>query len=236
MKRHILIIASNPAKSTTTGWPVGFWLSEVTHPMKIFKEAGYVSTLASPKGGKIEVDAMSDPNDESKRSEWDMISKQYLEDPEFTKLLENTPSVRDQSIDDYDAVVVAGGMGPLFTFEGDEDLISFFTAFYKTGKVTCALCHGVAILRYAVLSDGIPLVKGKKVTGFTNGEEDESDQFAGQKVMPWRIEDELNKLGAEFYKKGNWEPFAISDGNLVTGQQNMSGEVTAKKIVELLEK
>ncbi|MEM8908908.1 MAG: type 1 glutamine amidotransferase domain-containing protein, partial [Bacteroidota bacterium] len=130
--------------------------------------------------------------------------------------------------------VVAGGMSPLFTFEGDEALFSFFARFYETGKITSALCHGSAILRYAKLSNGQPLVQGKKVTGFTNGEEDEADAFAGTKVMPWRIEEELLRLGADFTKADNWQPFAVVDGNLVTGQQNMSGEVTAQKIVELL--
>ncbi len=236
MKNHILIIAANSATSTTTGWPVGYWLSEVTHPYEVFTKAGYKVTIASPKGGKIEMDAMSNPNDESGRSAWDTISKEYLENKTFTSLLENTPSIKDVSIDDYDSIVVAGGMSPLFTFDGETELVSFFRDFYETGKVTSALCHGSAILRYATLSDGTPLVKDKNVTGFTNGEEDDSDAFAGRKVMPWRIEDELIKLGANFKKRGNWEPFAIVDGNLITGQQNMSGEITAQKIVEELNK
>ncbi len=235
MKKSILLIAANPTISTTTNWPVGFWLSEITHPYEVFTEKGYEITIASPKGGKIEMDAMSNPFDESGRSAWDAISKKYVEDEAFMQLLQDTPSVADLSIDDYDAIVVAGGMAPLFNFGDDEAFISFFARFYETKKVTSALCHGTAILRYATLSDGTPLVQGKKVTGFTNAEEDESDQFAGTKVMPWRIEDELIKLGADFHKADNWQPHAIVDGNLITGQQNMSGEITAQKIVEALE-
>lgn len=236
MKNHILIIAANSATSTTTGWPVGYWLSEVTHPYEVFTKAGYKVTIASPKGGKVEMDAMSNPNHESGRSAWDTVSKEYLENKPFMDLLENTPSIKDVSIEDYDSIVVAGGMSPLFTFDGDMELVNFFKKFYETGKVTSALCHGSAILRYVTLSDGTPLVKGKNVTGFTNGEEDDSDTFAETKVMPWRIEDELIKLGANFEKADNWHPFAIVDDNLVTGQQNMSGEITAQKIIEELNK
>ncbi|MEL6123685.1 MAG: type 1 glutamine amidotransferase domain-containing protein [Bacteroidota bacterium] len=236
MSENILIVAADPAISTTTSWPVGFWLSEVTHPIKVFREAGYTHVIASPKGGKLEMDAMSNPHDESGRSAWDEISKTALEDKSFVKQLTNVPSLNDINPDDFDAIMVAGGQSPLFTFGEASLLQEMFTAFYNQGKVASALCHGTAILRYLKNENGKPFVDGKKVTGFSNGEEDDSDAFAGTKVMPWRIEDELIKLGAVYSSVENWKPYAIADRNLITGQQNMSGEVTAQMIVDYLSK
>jgi putative intracellular protease/amidase len=117
-----------------------------------------------------------------------------------------------------------------------------FAGFYEAGKVTCALCHGTAVLRYATLSNGTPLVAGKTVTGFANVEEDYSDEAVwemgflprGTHLMPWRIEDELKKLGANYVQAGRWREFAIRDGNLITGQQNFSGAATARAIIEAL--
>ncbi|QSE97065.1 type 1 glutamine amidotransferase domain-containing protein [Fulvivirga lutea] len=236
MSKKILIIAANPAISSTTGWPVGFWASEVTHPYHVFTNKGYEVDIASPQGGNLEMDAMSDPFDPSKYSDWDELSKQVLNDESFKKLLKNTPAISQVNADDYDAIVVAGGQAPMFNFEGEKDLHQFFANFYESGKVTSALCHGTAILRYAKDSKGNFIAKGKKITGFTNGEEDDADQAAGVKVMPWRIEDELKKLGADFKKADNWNSHVVVDGNLVTGQQNMSGEEVANTIVNLLEK
>jgi len=137
-------------------------------------------------------------------------------------------------------MVVAGGQGPMFTFEKAQNLQRKFVEFYEWGKVTAALCHGTAILRYATLSTGEPLVKGKTVTGFANIEEDFADQVvwdAGalardKHVMPWRIEDEVRKLGANYVHAGLWAGFALRDGNLVTGQQNFSGAEVAQVILE----
>jgi putative intracellular protease/amidase len=145
-------------------------------------------------------------------------------------------------INRFDAIVIAGGQGPMFTFEQATNLHQKFVEFYEAGKVTAALCHGCAILRYAILSNGEPLVKGKTVTGFANIEEDFADQAMwdngwmprDKHVMPWRIEDEVKKLGANYIQAGLWKGFAIRDGNLITGQQNFSGSETAQLIVETL--
>ena len=143
---------------------------------------------------------------------------------------------------DFDCMVVAGGQGPMFTFEQATGLHAKFAEFYESGKLTAALCHGVAVLRYATLSDGDPLVRDKTVTGFANIEEDFADQASwdmglfGTDVhtMPWRIEDEVKKLGANYVRAGLWHGFAVRDGNLVTGQQNFSGGETADLIIETL--
>jgi putative intracellular protease/amidase len=145
-------------------------------------------------------------------------------------------------VQSFDAIVVAGGQAPMFTFEGAHELHRKFVQFYESGRVAAALCHGVAILRYAKLSNGQLLAKGKTVTGFANVEEDFADNAVWEAkllsrdkhIMPWRIEDELRRLGANYVQAGLWRGFAVRDGNLVTGQQNFSGEETARLLVETL--
>jgi putative intracellular protease/amidase len=228
--------------SATTGSPVGFWWAELTHPYFQFTEAGYEVEVFSPQGGPCVADPISDPEDASQWQAEDVISRGYKHDPTFVKLVENTRKVDDIDLNRFDALVVAGGQGPMFTFQAAESLHRKFVEFYQSGKLTAALCHGVAILRYARLATGEPLVKGKTVTGFANVEEDFTDQAAwemgllgrGQHVMPWRIEDKLEALGANYVQAGLWTAFAIRDGNLVTGQQNFSGGETAQLIVETL--
>jgi len=238
--KRAAIVISNPAVSSSTGWPVGFWWSELTHPYYAFTEAGWEVDVYSPDGGRCEWDALSDPEDRSQWQKEDVISRGYKHDPEFLSLVENTRPARDLDVGAYDALVVAGGQGPMFTFEAATDLQEKFVAFYETGKVTAALCHGTAILAFATLSTGEPLVKGKTVTGFPNVEEDRADHMtwdagalpAGQHIMPWRIEDSLRALGANYIQAGAFRSFAIRDGNLVTGQQNYSGAEVAQKILE----
>jgi putative intracellular protease/amidase len=239
-RKRVAIVISNPAMSTSTGWPVGFWWSELTHPYFLFTEAGYEVEIFSPAGGSCEADAMSNPEDASHWQSEDVISRGYLHDPEFIELVQNTASVDAIDVGAFDALVVVGGQGPMFTFESATNLHAKFVEFYEAGKVTAALCHGVAVLKYARLSDGEPLVKGKTVTGFANVEEDFADQSTwdagalprGTHVMPWRIEDELKALGANYIQAGLWTAFAVRDGNLVTGQQNFSGADTATRIIE----
>jgi putative intracellular protease/amidase len=240
--KRVAIVISNAAVSTTTGWPVGFWWSELTHPFFHFTEAGYEVEVVSPNGGACQADAMSDPEDASQWQAEDVISRGYKHDPEFMKLVENTKSVADLDTDGLDALVVTGGQGPMFTFQTATALHDAFVQMYEAGTVVAALCHGVAILRFARLSNGEPLVRGKTVTGFANVEEDFSDQGVwdagvldrNKHVMPWRIEDELRALGANFIQAGLWKGFAIRDGNLVTGQQNFSGTETAQLIIDTL--
>jgi putative intracellular protease/amidase len=236
MKKKVLVVVSNPAVSTTTGWPVGFWAAELTHAYKLFIDNGYDVTIASPKGGKVEIDALSDPRDSSGYSKDDMISLKFLQDKSFMNLLENTKKVSDFSSDDFDAIVVVGGQGPMFTFKQETGLQNKFLEFYNKGKVSAALCHGTSLLLYLKDKDGKPLIQGKNMTGFTDEEEDFADKAAGKKVMPFRIEDEAKKLGAEFQKANALEPFAIKDGNLITGQQQHSGAEVAKLVIDSLGK
>lgn len=240
--KRVAIVISNPATSTTTGWPVGFWWAELTHPYFAFTEVGYAVEVFSPAGGACTADAMSDPEDASQWQAEDVISRGYKHDPEFVKLIANTRPVSEIDLVEFDALVIAGGQGPMFTFQDATDLHAKFVDFYEAGKIAAALCHGTAILRYATLSDGTPLVAGKTVTGFANVEEDAADQATRDAgalgndghVMPWRIEDELTALGANYVQAGLWKGFAIRDGNLITGQQNFSGAETAHLIIEAL--
>jgi putative intracellular protease/amidase len=241
-KKRVAIVIANPAVSTTTGWPVGFWWSELTHPYLAFHEAGYEVEVYSPHGGKCDADGMSDPNDASGYSKTDLISQGFIHSPELKALVDNTKKVADIDVSAFDAIVVAGGQAPMFTFEGAAELHAKFAAFFEAGKVAAALCHGSAILAYAKDSKGEFIAKGRTVTGFANVEEDFADNAVwnygmlprDKHVMPWRIEDRLKELGANYVRGGLWRGFAVRDGNLVTGQQNFSGAETARLVIEAL--
>lgn len=241
-RKRVAIVIANPATSTSTGWPVGFWWSELTHPYYELTEKGYEVEVFSPAGGKCEPDAMSDPRDPSGYSASDLISLGFIHTPTLAALIEDTKPVSALDVNNFDAIIVAGGQAPMSNFEAASDLHQKFVEFYEAGKLACALCHGVAILRYAKLSNGAYLAQGKTVTGFANVEEDFADNAVwdygmlprGQHIMPWRIEDELKKLGANYIQAGLWRGFAIRDGNLITGQQNFSGSETARLVIQAL--
>lgn len=240
--KHVAIVISNPAVSTTTKWPVGFWWSELTHPYFAFTEAGYDVEIFSPEGGTCEADGMSDPRDASGYSSSDLISMGFIATPKLAALVTDTKPVASIDVSKFDAIVVAGGQAPMFTFEKAVSLQKKFVEFYEAGKLAVALCHGVALLKFAKLSNGELLAKGKTVTGFANVEEDFADNAVWgmgllpktTHVMPWRIEDDLKKAGANFVQAGLWRGFAVRDGNLITGQQNFSGTETAELVIETL--
>lgn len=235
-KGKVLIVVANPAQSTTTGWPVGFWGAEFTHPFIEFTEAGYTVEVASPKGGKVEMDGYSDPRDKSGYSKHDLITMGFINTPELLKMWENTISISQVKLEDYKALIISGGQSPMFTFRNNLELQKLFMDFYKTGKPTAALCHGTALLLDLKDKNGKPFIKGRKMTGFANSEEDFADRVVGQKVMPFRIEDEAIKLGAKYIAKPAFTPFAIQDKNLITGQQQNSGKVVAQLILKNLSK
>src|SRR5919197_4610494 len=174
-RKRVAIVIANPAVSTTTGWPVGFWWSELTHPYFLLTERGYEAEVFSPNGGKCEPDGLSDPRDPSGYSAGDLITMGFLHTRALMGLVEQTQPVSMIDLSRFDALIVAGGQAPMFTFDTAHDLQRKFAEFYEAGKPTCALCHGVAVLRYAKLSNGEYLAKGKTVTGFTNAEEDFAD-------------------------------------------------------------
>jgi putative intracellular protease/amidase len=231
---NVLIVVANPATSTTTGWPVGFWAAELFHPLHEFTKRRYAVTVASPDGGRVELDAYSDPRDESRWSADDVISMGSVNTPEIAGLLDDTPALRDLDLDEFDAILVAGGQGPMFQFREHDELKAAIARFYEAEKPTAAMCHGVASLIDVVLSDGSYLVEGKTVTGFANVEEDFSDASVGRKVMPYRVEDALRERGANYIQAGLFKAFAVRDQNLITGQQQYSGERVAELLIEAL--
>jgi putative intracellular protease/amidase len=241
-RHRVAIVIANPAVSSTTGWPVGFWWSELTHPYLAFTEAGYEVEVFSPDGGVCAADGMSDPNDPSGYSKTDLISQGFIHTPELKAWIDATRPVSDLDVDAFDAIVVAGGQAPMFTFENATALHAKFAAFFEAGKVAAALCHGCAILAYAKDSRGEYIAKGRTVTGFANVEEDFADNAVwsygllprDRHVMPWRIEDRLKALGANYVQAGLWRSFAVRDGNLITGQQNFSGTETARLVIEAI--
>lgn len=227
-QKKILMIASNPAVSTTLGVPVGFWGSELTHPWLAFHEARYEVTIASPAGGKLELDALSDPRDAGGYSAHDVVTMGFLHTPACAKLLEDSPALGALNPAQFDAVLICGGQGPMFTFRGNRALEQTIGAFWDAGKPVAALCHGVAALV------DLPWIENRTLTGFSNAEEDIADSLTGRKVMPWRIEDAARERGANFIRAAPWQPFAIRDGQLMTGQQQYSGAATARLLIETL--
>lgn len=234
-KGKILMVASSPTTSQQTGWPIGFWASELTHPLWVFQESGYEVTLASTEGGKIEMDGYSNPTDESGYSAHDVISLGYMQTEWFNEMLANTPPLSTIDPSEFQAIFLVGGQGPMYTFRGNAELQNLFASFFDAGKPSCAVCHSTTLLLEAKQSSGELIVAGKTWTGFANAEEDYADQAAGQKIQPYRIEDEAKKLsGTEFKVAPAFFSNAIQDGNLITGQQQNSGAAAARMVVDSL--
>lgn len=234
-KGKILMVASSPVTSEQTGWPIGFWAAELTHPLHVFQEAGFAVALASTEGGEILMDGYSNPLDQSGYSAHDVITLGYMQKDWFEELLKNTIKISEVKMEDYDAVFLVGGQGPMYTFRGNHQLESLFAAFYESGKPAAAVCHATTLLLEAKRSDGKLVVKGKTWTGFANAEEDFADQAAGTKIQPYRIEDEAKKLPDTTFKVADaFALYAITDGNLVTGQQQNSGAAAARMVVDLI--
>jgi putative intracellular protease/amidase len=232
--KAVLMVVANPAVSSNNGWPVGFWAAELTHPYFELTERGVDVTIASPAGGKVEFDNLSDPRDPSKWSADDLISMGFIHTAELMALLDDTPRLADLDYADYDALLICGGQSPMFTFRENADLQHAVKAFYENEKITGAFCHGVSALLDVTLASGEYLVAGKTVTGFANVEEDFGNAAAGVEIMPWRLEDALEERGANYIQGGLFKPFAVRDGRLVTGQQQYSGRIVTRHVIDML--
>jgi putative intracellular protease/amidase len=232
--KRLAIVASNPSLSKQTGWPIGFWWSELTHPYWEFVEHGYKVDIYSPDGGKLQADNWSDPRDESKYSASDLLSLGFLCSPEHAKLVEESTPISQLKIADYDAVLFVGGQAPMYTYYNDERVHTLAAQRYKEGNITAVLCHATCILLKTKV-DGKLLVDGKTWTGFANSEERFADEFVGKRIQPFWIEDEAKKLpGTNFIVSGRFKAHAVRDGNLITGQQQYSGTVVARLVIEAL--
>ena len=234
-RKRILLVAANPSTSTTTGWPIGFWWAELTHPFWTFTEAGYEVEIRSPLGGALQADSYSDPEDASGYSAHDILSLGFKRSPTHAALLQNTKSIDDVDPAAYDGVFLTGGQSPMYTFRGNPKLERLVARFYEAGKVTALVCHATCLLLDTKLSNGDLLVKAKTWTGFANGEEQFADSFVGQRIQPFWIEDEARKIpGTNFVVDQTFREFAVRDGRLVTGQQQYSGAAAARLVVEAL--
>lgn len=234
-RKKVLLIVANPATSPRTGWPVGFWWSEVTHPYLTFTEAGYEVEIRSPRGGALVADSFSDPEDASGYAADDFVSRGFKHSPAHAALLADTASLEGVTPEGYDAVFVAGGQSPMITFPGDETLAALVAAFHRAGRITALVCHATCLLLQVRGDDGERLVTGRTWTGFADAEEAYADAFVGQRIQPFWIETEARKLpDTNFVVDQPFRPFAVRDGNLVTGQQQFSGAEAARLVIEAL--
>ncbi|MEY4203464.1 MAG: hypothetical protein RL013_1167 [Bacteroidota bacterium] len=236
-KGKILMVASSPTVSKQTGWPIGFWAAELTHPLRVFQEAGYEVEIVSTDGGKLAMDGYSNPTDASGYSAHDVISLGYMQQKWFNDMLDNTRKLSAVNPSDYAAVFLVGGQGPMYTFRGNRELEKLFATFYESGKPSAAVCHSTTLLLEARKSNGELIVKGKSWTGFSDAEEDFADKAVGQKIQTYRIQTEAGKIADTSFKTAYpFSSYAIQDGNLITGQQQNSGEAAARLVVNSLEK
>jgi putative intracellular protease/amidase len=221
----ILMVLTSHDVLGNTGRKTGFWLEEFAAPYFVFRDAGVQLTLASPKGGQPPLDPKSDlPENQTP------AMTRFKQDQTAQKALSQTVKLADVKSEDYDTVFYVGGHGPMWDLAESQDSIALLESFYNSGKPIALVCHSPGVLRH-VTYQGAPLVKGKHVTGFTNGEEEEMHLT---KVVPFLVEDELMRLGATFEKRADWQPLSVVDGRLITGQNPASSTFAAQNLMNLL--
>lgn len=223
MKRVVFILTSHEDLGNT-GQKTGFWIEEFAAPYYALKDKGVEITLASPKGGQPPIDPKSASEDFATPA-----TKRFNEDKETQQILANTIKLSTVNHTDYDAIFYPGGHGPLWDLAEDKNSISLIESFYKNNKPVAAVCHAPAIFKHTKGTDGKPLVNGKKVTGFTNSEE-EAVQLTS--VVPFLVEDMLKENGGIYSKTQDWNPHAVEDGLLITGQNPASSELVAELLLE----
>ena len=221
----ILMVLTSHDQLGNTGRKTGFWLEEFAAPYFVFRDAGVELTLASPKGGQPPIDPKSDlPENQTPAME------RFKQDQAAQKALSQTVKLADMKSEDFDTIFYSGGHGPMWDLVDNPDSIALIESFYNSGKPVAAVCHSSAVF-HRVMYKGAPLVKGKRVTGFTNGEE---EAVHLTKVVPFLVEDELKRVGGRYEKAPDWESFAITDGRLVTGQNPASSTAAAHALLEVV--
>jgi len=222
----ILMVLTSHDTLGDTGEKTGFWLEEFAAPYYTFLDAGAELVLASPLGGQPPLDPKSDlPDFQTPATE------RFKQDEQAQQVLANTVKLDDVSQDEFDAVFYPGGHGPLWDLAESTTSISLIEAFEQAGKPISFVCHAPGVLRRVKAANGEPLIKGRKVTGFTNGEE------AGVEltdVVPFLIEDEFIRLGGLYEKGADWQPHVVEDGRLITGQNPASSEAVAQALIKQL--
>ena len=222
-----LIVLTSHDQLGSTGRKTGFWLEELAAPYYVFKDAGTEITLASPKGGRPPLDPKS--NEAEFRTD---LTRRFEKDAAAEAQLDTTVPLESVRQGDFDTVFYPGGHGPMWDLAEDKHSVKLIESFLAAGKPIGIVCHSTGALRHVKTPDGGLLVRGKEVTGFTNGEE---EAVGLTKIVPFLVEDEMLKLGAIFSKKANWEAHVVSDGLLITGQNPHSSGPAAKALLAMLE-
>jgi putative intracellular protease/amidase len=222
----ILMVLTSHDKLGDTGLKTGFWLEELASPYYAFKDQDFNITLASPKGGLPPLDPKSDAPDAQTAA-----TERFRNDDEAQKQLTNTLRLDTVNPADFDAVFYPGGHGPLWDLAEDKHSISLLETFHREEKPMGLVCHAPGVLRHAKGADGAPLVKGKRVTGFSNTEE-EAVQLTD--VVPFLLEEMLKANLALYHKGADWASYVEIDGNLLTGQNPASSEAVANEMIKLL--
>ena len=223
---HILMVLTSHDQLGDTGKKTGFWLEEFAAPYYVFKDAGAQITLASPHGGQPPLDPKSD--DENAQTD---ATRRFKADAEAQKQLASTVPLSSVKAGDFDAVFYPGGHGPLWDLAEDAQSIALIEKTFAAGKPLALVCHAPGVLRHTKAPDGSPLVKGKKVTGFTNSEE---DAVQLTQIVPFLVEDMLKANGGVYSKGPDWAPYVLTDGTLVTGQNPASSEQGAHALLKML--
>lgn len=224
----ILMILTSHDQLGNTGKKTGFWLEEFAAPYYVFKDAGAELVLASPKGGQPPLDPKSDDADAQTDD-----TRRFRKDKTALEALAHTTRLSEVSRDGFDAVFYPGGHGPLWDLAEDADSIKLVEGMAAAGKTVAAVCHAPAVFRYTKAPDGSPLVKGRKVTGFTNTEE-EAVQLT--KVVPFLVQDMLESNGGVYSKGDDWQSYVVTDGKLVTGQNPASSAAAARAVLAQLKR
>ncbi|WP_377275795.1 type 1 glutamine amidotransferase domain-containing protein [Rhizobium sp. R86522] len=222
----ILMVLTSHDQLGDTGKKTGFWLEEFAAPYYVMKDAGADITLASPKGGQPPLDPKSDEPDAQTEA-----TDRFKADQTAQQLLASTTPLSHIDPADFDAVFYPGGHGPLWDLAEDRDSIALIEAFAAKDLPIGAVCHAPGVLRHVRGKDGQPLVKGRKVTGFTNSEE---EAVGLTEVVPFLVEDMLQERGGHYEKGADWGVYVVTDGKLVTGQNPASSEEAAKALLALL--
>ncbi|MEL6510564.1 MAG: type 1 glutamine amidotransferase domain-containing protein [Pseudomonadota bacterium] len=225
---NILMILTSHDQMGDTGEKTGLWLEEFAAPFYVFQDAGATITLASPKGGAAPID----PRSETEDAQTD-ATKRYYEDTRVQEALQSTNKLADVEPENFDAVFVPGGHGPMFDLATDKETQRVIQGFQIGGRPIGAVCHAPAALLQAQDMDGRAMLAGRKVTGFSNAEE---EAVGLTDAVPFLLEDALKQVGATYEKRDNFEPHVVTDGLLVTGQNPGSSAPTAKALLELFPK
>lgn len=219
----ILMVLTSHDRLGDTGRKTGFWLEEFAAPYYVFSDAGADVTVASPKGGPPPMDPASHQPDSQTEA-----TMRFDRDSDAKSALANSVKLSTVSAANYDAVCYPGGHGPLWDLAEDSDSIALIETLYAAGKPVAAVCHGPGAFRHAKAADGSPLVRGKRVTGFADTEEEE---VGLTEVVPFSVEDMLRRNGGKYSKAENWKPHVVVDGNLITGQNPASSEAAARALL-----